>query len=337
MERYSWSVGGSTNTRTPLAVSILTGILWLTAALLAAPARAEAAAIDHIEAITDRWLRVWVNSPAMGRVLEVQVLLPEQQDHPRPTVYLLDGRAADPVGNTWITRGDALDFFADKDVNVVLSVGGPVSYYTDWKSADPTLGTYRWETFLTRELPPLLDATFDGSGRNAVAGISMGAQGALMLAARTPGLYAAAAGYSGCYSSATLYGETQMRAVIASEGGDASNMFGPPGDPEWAAHDVFRRADGLRGTAVYLSAGSGLAGEYETLDNPETLESAFLGGPLEAGSALCTRLFGEYLAAQGIPSTVEIHPTGTHSWPYWADELRRSWPVLAGALTDSGS
>ncbi|WP_336086847.1 alpha/beta hydrolase [Nocardia sp. SSK8] len=291
-----------------------------------------AAVIDRVEPITDRWLRVYVSSPAMGRIVEVQVLLPRRGAAPRPTLYLLDGKAADPVGNTWTTRADAVGFFADKPVNVVLTVGGPVSYYTDWQRADPVLGTYKWETFLTEELPPLLDAAFHGDGTKAVAGLSMGAQAALMLAARNPGAYTAVAGYSGCYTS-TGVGETQLRAVVASMGGNADNMFGPAGDPDWAAHDVVAHAEGLRDTAIYLSAGTGLSGTHDTTDNPELLNSVVLGGPLEIGASLCTRRLAGRLTALGIPATVNLRATGTHSWPYWSDELRSSWPLLAAALS----
>lgn len=332
----SWNVGGSTKTVLSQLVTAMT-LLLAAVGMSAAPAHADSARIDHIDAITDRWLRVYVDSPAMGRIVEVQVLVPSHRDHPRPTVYLLDGKAADPVGSTWITRGDALSFFADKDVNVVLSVGGPVSYYTDWQRPDPVLGSYRWETFLTRELPPLLDDAFEGSGRNAIAGISMGAQAALMLAVRSPHLYAAVAGYSGCYSATAGFGQAQMRAVIASMGGDATNMFGAPEDPDWDAHDVFAHVDALRGSTVYLSAGSGLPGARESGSPMELADAALIGGPLEAVTGMCTRQLAEKLASEDIPATVDLRGTGTHSWPYWAAELRRSWPILDAALTEPDS
>ncbi|MFD4431733.1 alpha/beta hydrolase [Nocardia sp. NPDC058497] len=297
------------------------------------PGSPDRAMIDHVEQITDRWHRVFVASPAMGRIVEVQVLLPSHGETPRPTVYLLDGRAADPAGNTWITRADAVDFFADKPVNVVLTVGGPVSYYTDWQRPDPVLGTYQWETFLTRELPPLLDATYHGNGTKAVAGLSMGAQGAFMLAARNPGDFAAVAGFSGCYTSTGL-GEAQLRAVVASMGGNADNMFGPSGDPNWAAHDVIAHAESLRSTAVYLSAGTGVPGTHDTTGNPAVLDAVVFGGPLESGASLCTRRLAARLDALGIAATVNLRATGTHSWPYWSAELRSAWPLLAAALSE---
>lgn len=129
----------------------------------------------------------------MGRTVQVQVLLPARRDSPRPTVYMLDGRSAAAEVNNWTARGGALSFFADKNVNVAFTLGGPASYYTDWLHSDPKLGTHRWETFLTRELPLLIDARFDGDGMNGLEGVSMGAEAAMMLATRNPGLYRAVA------------------------------------------------------------------------------------------------------------------------------------------------
>ncbi len=155
--------------------------------------RPTVASLDRVERITDRWLRLFVKSPAMGRTVQVQILLPADRSRPRPTLYMLDGRSAGNDYNNWTKLGGAVPFFADKDVNVVLTVGGPASYYTDWVHPDPVLGNNKWETFLTRELPPLIDARFGGDGRQALEGVSMGAEAGMMLAMRNPGVYSAVA------------------------------------------------------------------------------------------------------------------------------------------------
>jgi S-formylglutathione hydrolase FrmB len=290
------------------------------------------AAIDRIEPITDRWLRVFVRSPAMSRVVEVQVLLPRERNHPRPTVYMLDGRTASPTSNDWTEQGHADEFFEDKAVNVVLTVGGPASFYTDWQQADPVLGTNMWETFLTKELPPLIDAEFDGNGRNAVMGVSMGAEAAMMLAFRQPKLYTAVAAHSGCFSMGTDIGQAQVRAVVATYRGEPDNMFGRQDDPAWLDHDVLLNADALRGKAIYLSVGSGLPGKYDTPSNPDMTSTIGFGGPLEAATNACTLRLAERLGTLGIPVTSHFRLTGTHSWPYWRDELARSWPTVSRPL-----
>lgn len=291
------------------------------------------AAIEHVEPINDRFSTVFVRSPAMGRTVAVQVLLPAHPNGPRPTLYMLDGRSAADDVNNWTAQGGALEFFADKNVNVVFTLGGQSSFYADWERPDPQLGINRWETFLTSELPPLLDARFEGNGRNAIQGVSMGAEAAMMLAVRSRGLYTAIAAHSGCYAMSSEYGRAQARAVVRSAGGDPDNMFGPDDDPQWAAHDVYARADALRGTGIYLSAGLGLPGLHDLPANPEAAHNTVLfGGPLEAGAYACTLQFIDRLSQVGIPATVNLRPTGTHSWPYWADELPRAWPTLAAGL-----
>lgn len=291
-------------------------------------------AIERIELIGERWLRVFVKSPAMQRTVQVQVLLPQDQTRSRPTVYMLDGRSALPDGNNWIDQGRAVQFYRDKDVNVVFTVGGPASFYTDWQQPDPVLGTNMWETFLTRELPPLLDAEFKGNGRNAVMGVSMGAESAMMLAFRQPQLYQAVAAHSGCFSMGTDLGQAQARAVVATYQGEPDNMFGKQDDPEWLAHDVNLHAEALRGKAIYVSVGSGIPGRYDVPGTPDVdvMSAIGFGGPLEAATNACTRRLVDRLDAFGIPVTAEFRATGTHSWPYWADELGRSWPTVAGAL-----
>ncbi|WP_372465957.1 alpha/beta hydrolase [Nocardia spumae] len=291
-----------------------------------------AASVDRVEQITDRRVRVFVRSPAMARTLPVEVLLPADRSRPRPTVYLLDGRSASNDYNNWTERGGAVQFFADKDVNVVLTIGGPAGYYTDWQQPDPVLGTNRWETFLTRELPPLMDATFEGNGRNAVEGVSMGAEAAMMLTMRHPQLYRAVAAHSGCYAMGSDIGQAQARAVVRTYGGEPDNMFGKQDDPDWLAHDVMMHADSLRGTAIYLSAGSGMPGPYDGPGNPEAASAIGFGGPLEAGANACTMALADRLERMQIPADVDLEKVGTHSWPYWKDELPRAWPTLAGAL-----
>ena len=94
------------------------------------------ARIDRVDMLTDRRAAVWVDSPAMGRAIQVQVLLPAAQAVSRPTLYMLDGVSAgkesDYKESTWTQKTDIVNFFADKQVNVVLPVGGSSSYYTDW-------------------------------------------------------------------------------------------------------------------------------------------------------------------------------------------------------------
>lgn len=309
-------------------------LLLSTAAAARAPSATPAAGtVTSSQQVTGRLVRLDVHSPSMGRDVPVEVLLPSG-DGPHGVYYLLDGNSGQTDSNNWLDpdRGDAARFFADKNVYAVFPVGGTGTLYTDWQQPHPKFGAVKWETFLTQELPPVIDARFDTDGRNAIGGISSGAEGALMLAERHPGLYQAVAGYSGCYDTQGPLGKELTDLVVINGGADSEMMWGPYGGPDWQAHDVFAHADGLRGATVYLSSGNGLPGPHEAPGVPQLERRIVIGGLLEAGSNVCTDRLVPVLRSAGVDVVRSAQPVGEHDWPYWRDELARSWPVIAPRL-----
>ncbi|MEU2257016.1 alpha/beta hydrolase family protein [Nocardia xishanensis] len=289
-----------------------------------------------IEPIGPRRERLHIASAAMRRVIVVDVLRGTGEG-PRPTLYLLDGVDGEPTSG-WLTKGGAEQFFADKPVDVVLTTGGTGSMYSDWQRHDAALGLNRWETFLTDELPPIVESLLKADGRRAIAGVSMGAQAAMMLAQRHPGHYLAVAGMSGCYSTADPLGHAVTTITVASRGGNAENLWGPPSSPEWVAHDSLLGADRLRGTAIYLSAASGaptdadLAAVAAAPSVVDALRLAGGGAALEAGARACTERFAGRLAELRIPAEIEYSDAGMHTWPDFQAQLPHAWRVLAEAL-----
>ncbi|NUS43227.1 MAG: esterase family protein, partial [Mycobacteriaceae bacterium] len=282
------------------------------------------------------WASVFVFSPAMGRVMEVHLLHPRgKSKRPRPTYYLLDGVESPESQSNWTRYTDAVPFFADKDVNVVMPAGGRGSYYTDWRRPDPALGTMAWETFLTAELPPLVDRELHGNGSNVIGGLSMGGTASAILAVRHPELYRGIAVFSGCPDAVTPDARFVIRQSVARQGGDPDNMWGPDADPAWLDHDPLISAVALRGKAIYLAVGSGVPGPQDLRAEgyPRYLGLAM---PLESAARVCTEMFQVRLRSLGIPATYSFHSTGTHAWPYWQDDLHESWPMLAAALQRPG-
>ncbi|WP_327115612.1 esterase family protein [Nocardia sp. NBC_01730] len=289
-----------------------------------------------LEQVAPQRERLSIASAAMRRSITVDVLRGSGAA-PRPVLYLLDGVDGDAT-SAWLTKGRAAEFFADKPVDVVLTAGGTGSMYSDWVRHDTGLGLNRWETFLTTELPPIVESLLRSDGRRAIAGVSMGAQAAIMLAQRHPGWYRAVAGMSGCYSTADPLGHAVTTITVASRGGDVDNLWGPPTSPEWAAHDSLLHAEVLRGTAIYLSAATGLptGADLVAVANSPTIVDALAtaggGAALEAGARSCTELFAARLAALRIPAVVEYPADGMHTWPDFEAQLPRAWQVLAQAL-----
>ncbi|AZG46756.1 alpha/beta hydrolase [Gordonia insulae] len=281
-------------------------------------------------------LKVW--SPAMARAVTVDVQRPagtgtgSDTAGARPTLYMLDGAEAHDEESGWYALTDLATLAAGEKLNVVTPVGDAHSYYTDWRAVDPGVGKkYMYETFLTKELPPLIDDELGGNGRNAIAGASMGGVAALTLAARAPELYRGVAGYSDCANISSIPNQLLTQWDVSRGGGDVANMWGPVGDPEWARHDPYLMADKLRGTTIYLSSGNGVPGKYNNL-LADPIDETFRGIIGEIGTSFCTGQMTTRLSALGIPYTANLRTTGTHKWGYWKDELAVSWPVLMRSL-----
>ncbi|WP_428847685.1 alpha/beta hydrolase [Nocardia tengchongensis] len=311
-----------------------------TATLAGTTVSDDGSAITGFEVHDGRNLTLHVHSAAMDTDIAVEVQRPADPSAPRPVLYLLNGAGGGQDTATWKRNTDATQFFMDKNVNVVMPIGGAFTYYTDWRSADPKLGQPMWKTFLTEELPPLVDAALDTDGTHAIAGMSMSGTSVLQLAIAAPGLYRAVAAYSGCAQISDPVGQKFANLVISIGGGNPVNMYGPLDDPEWAANDPYVHAEALRGMEIYVSNGSGLPGKHDNVADTRSLGPAdgglpqqiLVGGILEAASDWCARNLKARLREMSIPATFDITQAGTHSWGYWQDALRSSWPVLAKGM-----
>ncbi|CAM2809355.1 alpha/beta hydrolase family protein [Prescottella defluvii] len=290
------------------------------------------AAITGVKQVSEQAVQYTVASPALRREVTVDVLLPKDRSVPRPVLYMLDGAGARNNSSGWMkaSLGAAPAFFEDKNVNVVLLNGGQGSMYVDWDRVDPELGLNMWESFIAEELPPLIDAELETDGVNAIAGNSMGAQSAMMLAHRHPDLYRGVAAFSGCYSTSDPLGRLVVQTTVTSRSGDPANMWADPSGPEWRSHDTVRHAENLRGKAIYLSVATGLPGTHE--EGSDDARRLLLGGVIEGASNVCTRILEKRLDQLKIPVTVDYEGTGVHAWEYWRDQLPKSWPTLERAL-----
>ncbi|MEJ9078472.1 MULTISPECIES: alpha/beta hydrolase [Gordonia] len=316
------------------AVAVVTALV--PAVADAAPSRHRAARIVAAKNVSLERVDITVDSPSMGRKMKVTVLTPGGTDL-RPSLYMLDGADAGEDVSDWITKGGAGQYFAGRNVNVVLPAGGAASFYTNWRNTDAKLGKPQWETFLTKELPPLINERFHGSGNNAVMGLSMGGQSAFALAARHPELYRGVASLSGCPPITGPANEAYVRSTLAKSGADAVKMWGTPGGAYWRDHDPARKLDALRGKRIFISAGSGAIGpfdltaDYDPSEGPRDAQMA-AGSALEVGAYRCSLEFAADLQREGIAFTPGFRLIGTHRWDYWKQDLPKAWETLAPAL-----
>lgn len=256
---------------------------------------------------------------------------------PRGVLYLLNGAGGGEDAANWTDRTDIVEVVENKNLYVVIPDEGAYTHYADWQQPDPVLGVHKWSTFLGEELPAAIDARYDTNGRNAIAGISSSATSALNLAIDHPDRFEAVGSHSGCAGVSDPIGQLNIRMVTEGRGkADTTNMWGPYDGPGWRANDPVLNAEKLRGTKLYISNASGLPGPYDTpqhIPDPVVLaDQIVLGGGIEAVTNYCTLVLVNRLQQLGIPATVDLELTGTHSWLYWERQLHRSWSFFENAL-----
>ncbi|WP_305094062.1 alpha/beta hydrolase family protein [Prescottella sp. R16] len=289
-------------------------------------------------------LRLVVHSESMNRNIPLDVVRPADTSKPAPTLYLLNGAGGGEDSASWQRQANIGEFFKDKHVNVVTPMEGAFTYYTDWQQAEDALhGINKWETFLTQELPPVIDKALNTTEVNSLAGISTSGTSVFNLALANKDLYKSVGAYSGCADTATPVGQTYIQIVIAARGdADVEKMWGPIGSDDWIAHDPIINIDQLKGgPKLYVSNASGLPGPHDTLDsqgingNMATLANqVVVGGIIEAATNECTHRLADAVNRAGMQDQAQFvfKPAGTHSWGYWRDDLRDSWPMLSQSM-----
>ncbi|QFQ01601.1 Diacylglycerol acyltransferase/mycolyltransferase Ag85C precursor [Corynebacterium urogenitale] len=291
----------------------------------------------RVEWITARWANVYIKSAAMpDQEMKVQILLARDwYTHPEktfPEVWALDGLRARDDESGWTLETNIANFYADKNVNVILPVGGESSFYTDWQQ--PENGKhYKWESFLIKELPYVLKQGWRSNGERAVTGLSMGGTAAMNLATRYPDMFKFAGSFSG-YLDTTSFGMPEGIAYATNDGGgyDATKMWGPFGSQDWIDHDPKLGVANLKGKSVYVSAGNGNTGKYDKDSALPGVPTNTAGMGLEVMSRMTSETFVKYAKKAGVDVVTKFRPSGTHSWPYWQFEMTEAWPYIADAL-----
>ena len=178
---------------------------------------------------------------------------------------------------------------------------------------------YQWDTFLSQELPPYLQQHFGVSPtNNSVLGISMGATGAMTLAANHPNQFRQVFSLSG-YLTNTLPGaQTLMRVAMMQVGLNVNDMYGSVVSPRRFANDPLLNMEGLRGTHVYVAAASGLPAPVDQQLPPQDIAA---GSPLEILSRASTQMWSAKAKATGIGVTENYPALGLHNWNLWVDQL----------------
>ena len=272
-----------------------------------------------------------VPSAGMGRNIRVEFL---SGGADAPALYLLDSMEAGEDFNGWDINTQAFDWFNGSGLSVVMPVGGKSSFYSDWYG--PAVGngqsyTYKWETFLTQELPAWLAANKQvRQTGNAVVGFSMGGSSALILAAYHPQQFTYAGSLSGFLNLSADPGQVGI-AMMWNGGFSKEAMWGPPGDPAWARNDPVLQAGRLaaNGTRIWIYCGNGTPTD-PALASPDAPIAGL--GFLEGFAIESNRAFVDAYVAAGGNNGVFSFPAGIHSWGYAGQQLQQMKPDIQRTL-----
>ena len=325
-----------------------------------------------------RWVRIlagnrknWDNeairvySESMERDIPVAILYATDENGDRkenaPTVYLLNGAGGSEQDTDWVAQAynELEKTYKNSGVNVVIPMEGAFSYYVDWAAEPPVdtdtnpffHGKQMWSTFLAHELPQAVEPYMNADEEHrAAAGLSMAATSVLLLAEHNPGFYDAVGSFSGCAATSRPIPWAFLDLTVSRGAPNVMSpeyIFGERGSDYNRHYDALVNAADLKGTAVYLSTGTGLAGASDTpgylkdrlinqygvdpdsasaraLSNAMTLQVE--GGVIEAAMNACTHDLMVKMRANDVEVThAELRNVGTHSWGSWREDVQLSF------------
>lgn len=214
------------------------------------------------------------------------VVLPDGEG-PFPVLVLLHGLSDDHT--IWQRRTSIERHLDDVPLIVAMPDG-----HRSWYCNDPRPGGCAYEDHIVRDVVGFLDRTFRTAasrGGRAIAGLSMGGFGAVMLALRHPEMFSVACSHSGAV--ALMHSPPPDHPDVA-----AIAAATPPGHYDCFALAEKLNAGGPR-PALRLDCGT---------------EDFLLEG---------NRSFHAHLQRLGIDHAYHEYPGG-HAWDYWDEHIRQT-------------
>ncbi|MEB2786123.1 alpha/beta hydrolase [Algoriphagus persicinus] len=243
-----------------------------------------------------------VFSKAMNKTLKAAVTMPSSYDGSKQfaTLYLLHGGSG--AFSDWhqkVTEPGLINCMAEQYELIIVTPGvGPSSYYFD----SPLMDSVQYETYITDELIPHIDKTYNTLAKResrAISGLSMGGHGAIMLSAKHPDLFISATSMSGVMNI-----DTRLWKVPAE-----FSKLRQSQQQEMLGIDLQYDAPFSTYTAVGLA------------DNMKKNEIALLMDCGVDDFLLETnRQMHQLLLENGTPHDYTERP-GAHTWEYWTSAL----------------
>ncbi len=256
-------------------------------------------------------------SNAVQRMKTYSVMMPQSYDSTRryPVLYLLHGWGGGHLDWSWKTR--LKEYCQNREILVVMPDAS-----NSWYVNSSTNAQVRYEEYIAGELPALIATRYAAdTSKQAIAGLSMGGYGAIMLALKYPQKYAVSASFSGAL--------TMPRGLVMREGwnkaakgnnGDFAlpsllEAFGKETSLARDTNSVFTLA---KSASMLDSAGKARLPYFYLSTGIQDPLAYIVSGNREFRDSLYSSRF-----------RYEYHETpGKHSWEYWNEALRAFLPRL---------
>lgn len=152
-------------------------------------------------------------------------LPPQSASHPVPVLYWLSGLTC--TDENFMQKAGALRVAAELGLAIVcpdtsprgtnfpgehesFDFGSGAGFYVN-ATQEPWSAHYHMYDYVTRELPPLVEASFPVSSVRGISGHSMGGHGALVCYLRNPGMYKSVSAFAPiCHPSDCAWGQKAL-------------------------------------------------------------------------------------------------------------------------------
>ncbi len=325
----------STRSNTLPNLLLLAGLSGGSALAAAPPAYVDVtgARIVSQRQLTARTIELTIDSPSFTANTVVEVTLPTSYDaNPHtswPVTYYLAGTNRDHTAFRAIYNGESLTAAYP---SIIVSPNADISMWSDWLNFGAG-GPPMYETFVSAQLIPLIDANFRTIAKRsqrAVMGESMGGYGAMMMAARHPDLFVAAASLSGAVDTSFTLDAPVTNVLRLATMALATPIYGVPAVDEvhWHGHNPTDLADNLRDVQLQVRVGTGVLSPA----NGETLSD--LGGCVLEATGLVpeTLSFHNKLGSLGIAHGWRQYAWGCHSPALFGQQISDTIPGLVAAF-----
>ncbi|WP_296703971.1 alpha/beta hydrolase family protein [Algoriphagus sp.] len=243
-----------------------------------------------------------VYSAVMKKNLKAAVTTPSSYSESTsklPVLYLLHGGFG--AFDDWhkkVTEPGLVNKMAEQHNLIIVTPGvGPSSYYYD----SPLMDSVRYETYFIKELIPEIDRKYNTLAKResrAIAGLSMGGHGAMMLSAKHPELFIAAGSMSGVMNIDTRMWEVPDEFRNIRNGQQKAMLGELQYDSPFSIYTAVGLIDNMKNNGIALTFDIGVD---DFLINTN-------------------RQIHQLLLENGTPHDYTERP-GAHTWEYWTNSL----------------